>query len=55
MREKENYMEKINELFKKMLCNNDFQKFVKDNENKTIEEIAIEYDIDIDLVKKSYV
>lgn len=38
-----------------MLNNKDFEKFVKDNDKKTIEEISIEYDINIDLVKENYV
>lgn len=35
-----------------MQTNPQFQKFVKDNEGKTIEEIALAYDIDLDLIKK---
>ena len=47
-----NEQEKINDIFNAMLNNPHFAEFVKSNENKTTEEIAIEYDIKIDLVKE---
>lgn len=41
------------ELFNNMLkTNSQFRKFVKDNEEKSIEDIAMEYDIDIEAIKK---
>lgn len=42
-----------NELYNQMLQTNpQFKKFVDENEGKTIEEIALAYDIDLDLIKK---
>lgn len=43
--------ETINNLYHSMLENAEFKKFVKENENKTIEEIAMEYDIKLELIK----
>lgn len=41
------------DLYKTMIeTNPQFRQFVKDNENKTIEEIAMSYDIDLNLLKK---
>lgn len=41
------------ELYKTMLESNpQFRKFVNDNKDKTIEEIAMSYDIDLNLIKK---
>lgn len=42
----------IQELYYSMLQNPNFRKFVKSNEDKTIEEIITEYDIKIDLIKE---
>lgn len=42
-----------NELYSQMLKTNpDFKKFVEDNENKTIEQIALDYDIDLSMLKR---
>lgn len=41
----------INNIFFLMLENPQFSKFVKENENKTIEEIMMDYDINIDFIK----
>lgn len=35
-----------------MQTNPQFQKFVKENEGKTIEDMALEYDIDLNLLKQ---
>lgn len=44
---------KPEDLYKTMIeTNPQFKQFVKDNENKTIEEIAMSYDIDLNLLKK---
>ena len=41
------------ELYQQMYNNNpQFKKFVKDNENRTIEDIAMEYDIDLNILKQ---
>lgn len=47
--------ETINDIYQRMLFNPEFSKFVKENENKSIEEIAIDYDIKIDLVRECHV
>lgn len=41
----------INDMYYSMLNNPYFKNFVKNNKNKSIEEIAIEYDIKIELIK----
>lgn len=43
--------EKIKNIYISMLSNPHFSQFVKENENKTIEEIAMEYDIRLELIK----
>lgn len=43
----------IHDLYLSMLNNPCFSDFVKNNENKTIEEIAIEYDVKIELIKET--
>lgn len=35
-----------------MQTNPQFKKFVEDNKDKTIEDIALAYDIDLDIIKK---
>ena len=44
--------EQIHNLYQSMLENPQFREFVKENENKTIEEIAMEYNI---FIRKSNV
>jgi len=42
-----------NELYNSMLNSNpQFKKFVQDNEGKTVEEIAMAYDIDMNILKQ---
>ena len=47
--------ETITDVFLMMLTDPHFAEFVEKNKNKTTEEIAMEYDIKIDLVKNDYV
>ena len=42
--------EPIKKEFDLMLENPKFNKFVKENEKKTIEEISLEYDIDLNIL-----
>lgn len=42
-----------NEVYNNMLQNNpEFRKFVNDTKGKSIEDIALEYDIDLNILKQ---
>lgn len=42
-----------NQVYRQLINSNpEFKKFVQDNNNKTIEEIAMEYNINLDILKK---